>query len=87
VAAGTVERAIRIDPENPLLWIELGRVRLAEGNAGQAQSLGRKAVSLSGGDARAESTAWRLVADAARELGRPQDAREADARASALMTR
>ena len=28
-AAATLERALRIEPDNPLLWIELGRVRLA----------------------------------------------------------
>src|SRR5262245_54003167 len=27
VAASSIERALRIEPNNPLLWIELGRVR------------------------------------------------------------
>src|SRR5215510_16617784 len=47
VAAGAVERAIRIEPSNPLLWIELGKVRQAEGNYLQAENMGRKAVSMS----------------------------------------
>ena len=45
-ATATVERALRIEPDNPLLWIELGQVHLAEGNAPQAESMGRKAVAL-----------------------------------------
>jgi tetratricopeptide (TPR) repeat protein len=86
-AAGTVERAIRIEPDNPLLWIELGRVRLAEGNAAQAESLGRKAALLASGDARAESTAWKLVAESLQARGRTAEAMEAEARATALATR
>ena len=35
-AAATLERALRIEPDNPLLWIELGRIRLAESNPAQA---------------------------------------------------
>src|SRR5207302_7118848 len=36
LAAATLERALRIEPDNPLLWIELGQVRLSEGNPSQA---------------------------------------------------
>src|SRR6201993_82052 len=45
-AAATLERALRIEPDNPLLWIELGRLRLAENNAAQADALGPKALPL-----------------------------------------
>jgi len=81
LAAATVERAMRIDPDNPLLWIELGRVRLSAGDFGQADSMGRKALSLATGDPRAQSSAWHLIADALRALGRNQEAAEADQRA------
>jgi len=30
LAAATIERALRIEPGNPLLWIELGRIRLRD---------------------------------------------------------
>ena len=30
VAASSIERALRIEPDNPLLWIELGKIRLAD---------------------------------------------------------
>lgn len=88
VAAGaTLERALRIEPDNPLLWIELGRVRLAEGNAAQADALGRKALALSGGDPAAQAAAWRLLADALRARGRNAEAAEADQHAGALAPR
>ena len=50
-AAATIERALRIEPENPLLWIELGQIRLSEGNAAQADGMGHKALALATGDA------------------------------------
>jgi uncharacterized protein HemY len=73
---------MRIEPDNPLLWIELGRNRLGEGNASQAESMGRKAIVLATGDPQAKSSAWRLVADALRAQKRNQEAAEADQHAS-----
>jgi Flp pilus assembly protein TadD len=87
LAAATVERAMRIEPDNPLLWIELGRVRLSAGDFSQADSMGRKALSLATGDPREQSSAWHLIADSLRALGRNQEAAEADQRAAALEAR
>jgi Flp pilus assembly protein TadD len=83
-ATATLERALRIEPDNPLLWIELGRLRLQEKNGAQAQSLGRKALALATGDPRTQSSAWQLIADALRAQGRNQEAREAEQHANAL---
>ena len=85
-AAATLERALGIEPDNPLLWVELGRVRLEAGNAGQANAMGRKALSLAGGDPAAQAAAWRLIADALRAQGRISEAYEADRRAETLVT-
>jgi tetratricopeptide (TPR) repeat protein len=87
LAAATVERAMRIEPDNPLLWIELGRVRDAAGDYAQADSMARKALTLATGDPRAQASAYRLIADAMRGLRRNQEASEADARANALSPR
>jgi Flp pilus assembly protein TadD len=84
LAAATVERALRIEPDNPLLWIELGQVRMGEGNAAQADGMGRKALALATGDPQAQASAWRLVAESLRFRGRNQEAAEADRRAGAL---
>ena len=83
-AAATLERALRIEPDNPLLWIELGRVRLSESNFAQADSMGHKAVALATGDPGAQAAAWRLIAESLRARGRDPEAAEADQRANAL---
>lgn len=78
---------MRIEPDNPLLWIELGRVRLDAGDSGQANSMGHKALALSTGDPQAQASAWRLIADSLRTLRRNQEAADADKRANALAPR
>ena len=83
-AATTLERALRIEPDNPLVWIELGRIRLSENNAAQADAMGRKALALATGDPAAQSNAWRLVADSMRARGNNGEAAEADRRAQSL---
>lgn len=83
-AGATLERALRIEPENPLLWVELGRVQLQEGNATQADGMGRKALALAGGDVEAQGAAWALIAESLRALGRNGEATDADRRAAAL---
>jgi tetratricopeptide (TPR) repeat protein len=86
-AAATIERALRIEPENPLLWIELGQIRLSEGNAAQADGMGHKALALATGDATAQSSAWRLIADSLRARQRNQEAADAEKKAATLSTR
>src|ERR671911_1456580 len=84
VAASSIERALRIEPDNPLLWIELGKVRLAEGNYVQAENMARKAVSMAVNAPRAQSSAWRLIADSYRARGKNIEAQEAQARSESL---
>jgi hypothetical protein len=83
-AATTVERALRIEPDNPLVWTELGRIRLAENNPAQADAMGRKALALATGDPSAQSSAWRLIADSLRARGNNGEAAEADRHAQTL---
>lgn len=87
VAAASVERALRIEPDNALLWIELGKVRQAEGNYVQAENMGRKALSMAASAPRAQSTAWSLIADAYRARGKNSEAREAQMKAETLSGR
>jgi hypothetical protein len=79
-ASSTLDRALRIEPSNPLLWIEMGRIRLVEGDAHQAETCARKAFALAGGDQRAHSGAGHLLADALRTQGRNQEASEVESR-------
>jgi len=87
VAASSIERALRIEPDNPLLWIELGKVRQAEGNFVQAENMGRKALSMATNAPRAQSSAWSLIADAYRARGKNAEAREAQMKAEMLSGR
>ena len=77
-ASSTLDRALRIEPNNPLLWTELGRLRLAESDAHQAEGCGRKALALASGDHGAQAQAGRLLADALRSQQRNQEAREVE---------
>jgi tetratricopeptide (TPR) repeat protein len=86
-ASATLERALRIEPENPLLWIELGRMRLGAADADQADAMGRKALALGTGDPAAQAGAWRLIADALQALGRNAQAADAARHAEGLAPR
>jgi hypothetical protein len=63
-AAASIERALRIEPRQPVLWLELGNIRLKEGDFAQAESMGRKALSLSTGDTALTARAEQLIATA-----------------------
>ncbi|MBS0396329.1 MAG: hypothetical protein JSR54_17055, partial [Proteobacteria bacterium] len=69
------DRALRIEPQNPLLWIEVARLRLAESDARQAESCARKALALAAGDPSARAQSGRVLADALRAQRRNQEAR------------
>lgn len=82
-----MERALRIEPENPLLWIELGKVRQAEGNFVQAENMGRKAISMASSAPKARSAAWLLISESYRSRGRNSEAEEAKAKAQSFAGR
>jgi len=77
-ASSTLDRALRIEPNNPLLWIERGRLRLAENDAHQAEGCGRKALALASGDPNAQRQAARLLSDALRAQQRNQEAQQVE---------
>jgi Flp pilus assembly protein TadD len=83
-AAGSLDRALRIEPNNPLLWIEMGRLRMDQRNYAQAESMGRKALSMAVGDNRTQAAAWQLVADSLRARGKNPQAEEAAQKAQEL---
>jgi tetratricopeptide (TPR) repeat protein len=59
-AGAAIERALAIEPNSALLWIELAELRAAAGDEAQADTLARKALTLAGND--------RAVVDRARQL-------------------
>lgn len=64
VAGASLERALRIEPRNPWLWLELAQVRLAEGQYAQAITLAHKANSFGGRQPRLQSESWQLIGQA-----------------------
>ncbi len=80
-ASATVDRALRIEPSNPLLWVELGRIRLAENDPHQAEGCGRKALALATGDKAARIQAGHLIADALRAAHKNQEAHDFESQA------
>jgi hypothetical protein len=60
-ARASLERALRLDPNSPALWLELGELELQVGNNVQAATLARKAMTLAGRDTRVTARAERLL--------------------------
>jgi len=87
LAASTIERALRIEPNNPLLWLEYAQVRYSEQNYSQAESMARKALMLANGDPRAQGNAWRMIANTLRAQEKNNEAQQADAKADTLAPR
>ena len=83
-AAANLERALRIEPQNPRLWQELARLRLAQGDTQQAESLAARANSWAGADRRLRAENWRLIAEARAARGDAPAALEASERARQL---
>jgi tetratricopeptide (TPR) repeat protein len=86
-ATVSLERALRIEPSNPLLWIEMGRLRMDQRNYAQAENMGRKALSMSIGDDRTQAAAWQLVGDSLKARDRNPEAQAAFDKAKAITTR
>lgn len=83
-AAASLERAIRIDPRNPVLWHHLATVRLSQGNPSQAEQLANKSNSLAPGNYTQQSRNWLLIAQARRQLNNSSGAAAAEQRARQL---
>ena len=83
-ATVSLERALRIEPNNPLLWIEMGRLRMDQRNYAQAENMGRKALAMSVGDDQTQSAAWLLISDSLRARGKNPEAQDALERSQAL---
>jgi predicted Zn-dependent protease len=80
-AAASLERAVRIDPYDPMAWQMLAKVRLAQGDSMQAEAMAAKSNSLAYGNEALQRENWRIIAQARRMRGDAQGAREAERRA------
>ena len=82
--AATVERALRIDPNNGRLWNRLAAIRLEQGRPQQAEQLALKSNALSRSDTALQARNWRLVAKARWSMNDSAGARVAENKAREL---
>ena len=73
-----LERAIRIEPRNAALWIELGQQYIANSEYANATQHIRKAIALAAGNSTLTRAAWLAFADLQQATG--QDAEAASLR-------
>jgi predicted Zn-dependent protease len=76
-AGSSLERALRIEPRNPWLWLELAQLRLAQGQYAQAITLAGKANSFAGHDTRVQAANWQVIGQARVALGDSTGAEQA----------
>jgi tetratricopeptide (TPR) repeat protein len=67
-AAALLERALRIEPRNALLWHRLAKIRLYQGRYAMAQSLAQKSNALAEGNAALRQRNTELIEAARRSL-------------------
>lgn len=84
LAAQTLERALAIEPRNPLVWIALGEESLAAHSPAQAYGMARKALYLAEGAPDVQARAWGLIAASLRAQGQDQAAVAAEQKAAEL---
>jgi predicted Zn-dependent protease len=68
-AVASLERAIRIEPKNPVLWHRLGTLHLQGGNWVQAIAMAKKSNVLATNDRSLQAKNWLLIAKARDSLG------------------
>lgn len=76
-AAAVIERALRIEPKNALLWHRLAVVRMQQQQWQQAIIMARKSIALAATNKQLKSDNWALIAAAYDNLGNKQKANEA----------
>ncbi len=76
-AGASLERALRIEPRNPVLWQKLAQVRLEQGEYRQAENLAAKANALAPDNRGLRTENWRIIGQARQGLGDAQGAEAA----------
>jgi len=76
-ASSSLERAQRIAPREPQVLYRLAEVRLAQGDAAQAEQLARRGLTYASGRPSLQAGLWGLIAQARERQGDPAGAAEA----------
>ena len=91
-AESYLERALRIEPQNPTLWLYMAKLRLYAAKSKEAINLAKKALALSShgrfdGKISRESLradCWRVIAHANQKMGNFKKAQIASEKAKSL---
>lgn len=84
-AASSLERAQRIAPREPQVLYRLAQVRLAQGDAVQAEQLSRRGLSYASDRPALQASLWELIAQARERQGNAAGAAQARERAKVSM--
>lgn len=76
-AVASIERALRIDPKNPVLWNRLARLRLQDGQWSQAIAMAKKSNVLASKDRKLQSDNWVIISRAREASGDKDGAHQA----------
>ena len=76
-ASSSLERAMRIAPREPQVFYRLAQVRLAQGDAAQAEQMAQRGLSFAAGRATLQAGLWDLIAQARERQGDPAGAAQA----------
>jgi hypothetical protein len=68
-AASSLERAQRVAPREPQVLYRLAQVRLAQGDAPQAEQLARRGLTYANGRASLQASLWGLIAQSREKQG------------------
>ena len=68
-ASSSLERAQRVAPREPQVLYRLAQVRLAQGDAAQAEQLARRGLTYANGRASLQASLWELIAQAREKQG------------------
>ena len=82
-AAAALERALRLEPRNAMLWHRLAQVRLSQGQWRNAIDFAAKSNSLAGGERNLQASNWLVIAQAKERQGDREGAQAARARVGA----
>ena len=85
VAEAQLERALRIEPQNAVLWHYMAKLRLHQGQLSQAAGLAAKSNSLDQGNSELQADNWRIIAHARYQKGDKPGAEAAQRRAEQLL--
>lgn len=74
-AVALVERALRIRPQDPVIWLRLAELHLLRQEPAEAERLAQRGIAFAGSNPTLARYGWLLVADARTALGDDAGAR------------